>query len=351
MELALTDDHATIAQVARDLMGDQGTLERARSALDDGGATSVWRSVADYGWAGLLATEEGGDEPDLFPSLLTLREAGRVLADTGLVGHLPAAYLVQRAGFAVEVESGGTRLALLAGDAAQRLRVEQRNGGWVASGSIRDATDAAGAGILVVVANDRAFAVEKGRGVTVSVDRGYDATRGLAQVTFDGAPVKLLDVPSDTLTRAEMAQQALLGAEALGAAEACLDMARRYALDRVAFGRAIGSYQAIKHQLVELLRLGELARSHLDHAAWAWASNGAAFHRDALALRIVADDALYRGARQNIFIHGAIGVTWELDASLYYRRAEVTRRLIGGRDAAARALGDLMLSTRDTAHA
>jgi alkylation response protein AidB-like acyl-CoA dehydrogenase len=115
-------------------------------------------------------------------------------------------------------------------------------------------------------------------------------------------------------------------------------MAREYAIDRHAFGRSIGSYQAIKHKLVEMLRRIESGRSLVRHAGDAFEQQRAELGLAANAARVVSTDALDYAAPENIFIHGGIGATWEHDAQLYYRRAEVSRRLAGGAEAAADAV-------------
>jgi alkylation response protein AidB-like acyl-CoA dehydrogenase len=177
----------------------------------------------------------------------------------------------------------------------------------------------------------------------------YDATRALGHVTLDAAPATRLDVGPEQLARAWYLAQSVLAAEAVGAAEATLEMAVAYAKERFTFGRAIGSYQAIKHGLTEVLRLLENARSLLYYAGWAFADRPAEFPLAASAARSAAGRALDYAARQNITTHGGIGATWEHDAPLYFRRAQLTRRLLGGNaDATDRVAGEL-LATADGA--
>jgi alkylation response protein AidB-like acyl-CoA dehydrogenase len=210
--------------------------------------------------------------------------------------------------------------------------------------------DAPGADLLVV-ASRRAdgspvAAVVDGEDPALAVERrpSYDATRSLGTVAFDGARAGILDIDPERVNDGRDMQRALLAAEALGAAGACLTMAREYAVQRHAFGRAIGSYQAIKHKLVEMLRRIEAGRSLLVYAGQAWDGDSEQFSLAANAARVIATDALDYAAPENIFIHGGIGATWEHDAQLYYRRAEVSRRLGGGADAAADAVAGELLA-------
>jgi len=180
-------------------------------------------------------------------------------------------------------------------------------------------------------------------GVGVEARDAYDATRSLASVVLDDAPAEWLALEPARVATARHLQRALLGAESLGAAGACLDRACDHARERVAFGRAIGSYQAIKHKLVEMVRRIENARSLVFFAGWAWRSRPEEFALAANAVLVGAGDALDLASRESIFVHGGVGATWEHDCSLYYRRAELSRRLAGGADGAADAVAEELL--------
>jgi alkylation response protein AidB-like acyl-CoA dehydrogenase len=125
--------------------------------------------------------------------------------------------------------------------------------------------------------------------------------------------------------------------------ETTLEMAVRYAKERFTFGRPIGSYQAVKHGLTEVLRRQENARSLLYYAGWAFADKPDEFPLAASAARASAGAALDFASRQNIQTHGGIGATWEHDAPLYFRRAQLSRRLLAGAgDATDRVAGELL---------
>ena len=120
-------------------------------------------------------------------------------------------------------------------------------------------------------------------------------------------------------------------------------MARDYALQRQAFGRAIGSYQAVKHSLTEVLRQLENGRSLLYYAGWARRGGPQEFPLAASAARSVSGRALDTASRTMISVHGGIGATWEHDAPLYFRRAQLSRRLLGGTaQATDRVAGELI---------
>ena len=112
-------------------------------------------------------------------------------------------------------------------------------------------------------------------------------------------------------------------------------MSVAYAKERHTFGRAIGSYQAVKHELVEMLRGLDNARSLMYYAGWAAQDKPDEFPLAASAFRLAAGKAFDHAARAQISVHGGIGATWEHDAPLYFRRAQLSRRLLGGTAGAA----------------
>ncbi len=162
-------------------------------------------------------------------------------------------------------------------------------------------------------------------------------------MTLSGAPATVLDTPEETLAAAWHLAQSLIAAESLGSVETALDVSVAYAKERFTFGRAIGSYQAVKHSLTEVLRELENGRSLLYYAGWARHGSPGEFPLAASAARSVAGKALDDAARTMISVHGGIGATWEHDAPLYFRRAQLSRRLLGGTAGATdRVAGELL---------
>jgi alkylation response protein AidB-like acyl-CoA dehydrogenase len=121
----------------------------------------------------------------------------------------------------------------------------------------------------------------------------------------------------------------VLAAEDLGAADRAVAMAVAYAKERQAFGRAIGSYQAVKHMLVDAWVGVDQLRSLVWWAAWAADEAPAEFPLAAAAARAHAAEVLERAAETCVQVHGGTGYTWEHDAQLYWRRAKVDRLLLG----------------------
>jgi alkylation response protein AidB-like acyl-CoA dehydrogenase len=368
MNLALSDEQEFLREAARGALSRVKTIEGAREALEGGALPDLWPTVVEAGWPGLLVDEEhGGAGLGAFDAMLVAQECGRVLAAAPLLGLLPASGLLQAADDdALEaVAAGDVRPTWLParppGDLVEGWTVDARTGKHRApapaatidgdnvsfSGEVAWVPDAPGADLLVVVGVDEsgapvAGAVEASAATIEAVTR-YDATRSLGHVTLDGAAGRRLEVSEEQLARAWYLSQALLAAESLGSVETALEMAVQYAKERFTFGRAIGSYQAIKHGLTEVLRRQENARSLLYYAGWAFDDRPEQFALAASAARSAAGSALDFAARQNIVTHGGIGATWEHDAPLFFRRAQLSRRLLGGAgDATDRVAAELL---------
>jgi alkylation response protein AidB-like acyl-CoA dehydrogenase len=375
MNLSLSDEQVFLREAARGALSRFKTIEAAREALDGNAPLpDLWPTACEAGWPGLLIDEDhGGAGLDAFDAMLVLGECGRVLAGVAVLGHLPATAILGDAPVAEQYMAGladGSHRAcylpsapptdmhehwssdpesgLARGDLPTAAAADGE-GNTRVNGRFAFVPDAPGANVFVGVA------VQDGRPVGIAV-RGdapglevesvtrYDATRSLGHVTLKNAPAMLLDAPRDSLAAAWHLAQALIAAESLGSVETALDVSVAYAKERHTFGRAIGSYQAVKHSLTEVLRQLENGRSLLYYAGWSRHGAPQEFPLAAAAARSVAGRALDQAARTMISVHGGIGATWEHDAPLYFRRAQLSRRLLGGTAGATdRVAGELIL--------
>ncbi len=381
MNLALSDEQEFLREAARGALSRVKTLEAARTALDGDGAElpDLWPIAREAGWPGLLIDEaHGGAGLDAFDAMLVLGECGRVLAGVPLLGHLPATAILSAAprvaAYLPELASGERRAAYLPSQppsdleprwTADPARGLERAPLPTGSGPNADAEvrlsggyafvpDAPGANAIVGVAlvdgEPKGVAImADADGVRVEPVRRYDATRSLAHVTLTGAPATVLDAPEEALAGAWHLAQALLAAESIGSVETALEVSVAYAKERHTFGRAIGSYQAVKHSLTEVLRQRENGRSLLYYAGWARTGAPGEFPLAASAARSVAGRALDCAARTMISVHGGIGATWEHDAPLYFRRAQLSRRLLGGTAGATDRVAGELIAQADAA--
>ena len=299
MNLSLSDEQEFLREAARGALSRFKTLEADREALDGNPSAlpDLWATAKEAGWPGLLIDEQhGGAGLDAFDAMLVLGECGRVIAPIALLGHLPATAILNDAPAGASLleplATGERRAAYLPvsppDDLLDSWTAEPRSGitrpgAPTVSGSGDDARvsgeiafvpDAPGADLLVGVGllGDKpvGIAVEaSASGVEVEETMRYDSSRSLGHVTLKDAPALVLDAPAEVLASAWHLAQALIAAESLGSVETALDTSVEYAKERHTFGRAIGSYQAVKHSLTEVLRQLDNGRSLLYYAGWA----------------------------------------------------------------------------------
>lgn len=220
------------------------------------------------------------------------------------------------------------------------LRAVPQDAGWSVTGTADFVLDGAGARALVVVAAGPAgpvvLAVEPAAaGVSVRRVATLDLARAQAQVEFRGAgAVPLATGPHVTALVSAAVDVALVvqAAELLGGAQAALSLTLDYVKTRRQFGRVIGSFQAVKHRLADMLLDVELARSAVGRAVAAGSGPG----HEPLALAEAASvakawcaEAFVRVTEATVHLHGGIGFTWEHDAHLYFRRARADAALLG----------------------
>ena len=171
-----------------------------------------------------------------------------------------------------------------------------------------------------------------GPGVTREALQTIDPTRSQAKIAFDGAPAELLGAEGDGwhIATQVMDRAAILVAfEQVGGSDRALEMARDYAVERMAFGRPIGSFQAIKHMVADMYVAATLARSNCYYAAWALSSGAAELPVAAATARVSATTAFQQCARNNIQVHGGMGFTWAFDCHLFYRRSNALALALG----------------------
>ena len=373
MNFALSDEQVFLREAARGSLARFKTVAAAREALEDPSALpDLWPAATEAGWPGLLVSEEhGGAGLGAFDALLVAEECGRVLAAVPLLGLMPAAAILDAAGDEAlpAVAAGELRPVYLParppGDLEDGWTVDPPAGfaradapratvdgdAVTLDGAVAFVPDAPGADLLVAVGvtadgEPVAAAIDADAdGVTLEPVVRYDATRSLGHVSLNGARGRRLAVDADVLGDAWYLAHALIAAESIGAVQTCLDTSVAYAKDRFTFGRAIGSYQAIKHELTEVLRRLENSRALQYYAGWARASAPEEFPLAASAARSAAGGALDFAARAMINVHGGIGATWEHDAPLFFRRAQLSRRLLAGTHDATDRVAERTMST------
>lgn len=364
MNFDLSDEQKMLAEQARGLLGERSTPDRLRSLIDAGAEWDepLWREIAEMGYLGASIPEEHGGlgmtELDLG---VISEEMGRANVALPFFSSIVlAADAIQLAGSDAQKAAWLPRLA--SGETIATFAYAEGSGGWTGpalqatyeggkiSGlktPVADGGIASLAVVLVKSGGKRALALVAldQPGVTRTKLDSFDQLRAHYAIDFDGAVAELLDAPSagahirdeaiDRLFDRAAVQAAF---EAVGGAEACLTMARDYAMERQIFGRALAGYQAIKHKLADILVGVELARSSAYYSAWAAENAADELPLAASAARLSAIAAFENAARENIQVHGGIGYTFDANCHFYYRRERTLTLSLGGRDVWANRL-------------
>jgi acyl-CoA dehydrogenase len=365
-----SDDLKQLREEARRFLSEHKALASARRVLESGEPydQALWKEMAAMGWTGAAIPEEfGGAGLGHLGLCVLAEELGSSLAP---VPFSSSAYLAaeaillagstaQKERYLPTLASGqaiGT-FALAEGPGAvdaKRLAASVSNGRL--SGTKQPVPDGGIADIAVVAAQggDRRlslFIVDlTDTGVARNRIDTIDPSRAHACFVFSGAAAEPLGAAGEGehLTRQIFDRAAVLFAfEQVGGAQASLDMAKAYALERYAFGRPIGSFQAIKHKLADVYVAIELARSNAYYGAWALSQGAPELPVAAAAARVAASEAFYLAAKENIQTHGGMGYTWAFDCHLYYRRAKLLSLALGS----TRQWKDRLIAELETSNA
>jgi alkylation response protein AidB-like acyl-CoA dehydrogenase len=353
MDFDFSDDQKFLKGEARRFLEARCPVSVVRAVLDDPAKShdaALWKDVAAQGWMGTAIPEAygglglGGIElcgiaeelgrslaPIPFASTVyfvaeSLKLAGSEAQKSRWLPKIAAGEVI---GCFATVERPGALT-----DAQAQARVE---GGRLTGVKI-PVTDGDIADLAVVLARENGqtglYLVElTGAGVERETLKSLDPTRGVARLTFSSAPAERLGDAGEGLSLAETVMNraaVLLAFEQVGGADRALEMAKSYALERYAFGRQIGSYQAIKHKLADIYIKNELARSNAYYGAWALDGGTAELPVAAAAARVAACDAFWFASKENIQTHGGMGFTWDVDCHLFYRRAQQLGLVAGG---------------------
>ena len=362
MNFDYTDEQKALKDEARRFLADMAPLAVARRVLDDsalGHDAELWARIGAQGWCGAAIPEQYGGLGLGYVELCALaEELGRAVAPVPFASSvylfaealLVAGTEAQKKEWLPRIATGeaiGTLAVSEGPGVLTPARVTARHEGGALSGTKLPVTDGMAADVAVVLARGDAgpglFLVDlTGPGVTREMVSTIDPTRGAARIVFDKAPAEPLAAGDAMaqLSRIHDRAAILLAFEALGGADRALEMARDYALERYAFGRPIGSYQAIKHKLADVFVRNEVARANAYFGAWALSADAPELPLAAAAARVAASAAYYLAARENIQTHGGIGFTWEADCHFFYRRARHLSLLIGAPRVWKRHLAD-----------
>ncbi|MDC0509575.1 acyl-CoA/acyl-ACP dehydrogenase [Gammaproteobacteria bacterium] len=348
MNFEFSADQMQLKDIARKFLEKEESVKRARNVLEGEASydEDLWSQIIEMGFTATSIPEEyGGLGLGYLELCVIAEELGRSLAPTPFSSsvylaseavlnfgddstkqvYLPALAAGEKIGAFAHTESNtsptesniecsfsdgtltGTKIAVVDGDIAGFYIVTAKNDSSV--------------GLYLVDASSD--------GVDITAQPTLDPSRSHAAVTFSQA--KATELKSDWSDVLNLLDRAavLFSFEQLGGAEACMDMAKDYAMGRYAFGRSIASFQAIKHKLADMFIAVELARSNCYYGAWALSTDAPELPTAAATCRVSASQAYHECSKENIQTHGGMGFTWEFDCHLYYRRCRQLAANIG----------------------
>lgn len=343
MYLAFSQDDQQLGEGFALLLKDHPARRLMHGSEQAGVDLALWQAMARDGWLAAGLPESVGGSGLSAAALCALCErAGEALVAVSLPPLLAVQRLLSRcdgsaAAAALAASSTGEFRPLLVDAEDWRVAPTLAGADRGLDGETTLLADAADATVLLTLARRDA------ERILLLLDRKYAVAEtpqgGILDLLHPPARWCLREAPVTILARgaeaerlfaeAQYEQAVFTAFEQVGGAAAALETARRYALGRFAFGRAIASFQAIKHSLADVLAELELGRSNAYFGA-ASLSDRAKLEEAACVSRLSATQAYQLAARTSIQVHGAIGVTWEHDGHLHYRRSQALALAQGG---------------------
>ena len=351
MNLDFSDDQKYLQEEARKFFEKEGGLSNARKVMDQSQDADheLWNKIVSLGWTAIRIPEayEGLGLGHLELCVIA-EELGRSLAPVpfsssvyffteALIKYGSKEVKADLLPKLVTGEVIGTYAIAETSHQATESNLEVTSSGDVLNG-IKIAVPDAGLASHIVVVTTSNNGTElrlvdlKDPSVTVSPQKNIDTSKAFFKVVFNNTPSQLLGQSGQGWQYIQhlLDQAAVLFAfEQVGGSQAALDMAKAYALERFAFGRQIGSYQAIKHKLADMYIAITLAKSNCYYGAWALSSESSELPLAAATARVSSTKAFQLCSKENIQTHGGNGFTWEYDCHLFYKRSKVLSVLLG----------------------
>jgi acyl-CoA dehydrogenase len=353
MKFDFDEDQQFIRNDARRFLADRCLMEDVRQHLtgDPLVISPLWREICELGWPGAAIPEAYGGLGMGYLELCVLaEELGRVVAPVPFSSsiYLAAEAILQygseeqKQQYLPGLVSGEIIGTLAWSDVGEKAVAFEDGsisgvkrpvaGGTLADIAVVSALTAEDKHVLVLVELAETAAANDKHVQRQTLESADPSVRN-AQITFDDCPAQLLGNGGDSAgTLPQLLDRAavLLAFEQIGGADRCLELAVDYVKERKTFGRAVGSYQAVKHKLAKMYAQNELARSNAYYGAWALASESEELPIAASAARISATECFEFAAREGLHLHGGMGYTWEVDCHLYLKRSRDLALRLGG---------------------
>jgi alkylation response protein AidB-like acyl-CoA dehydrogenase len=315
MDFTFTEDQLLFQESVREFLVNEITPERLRASweTDTGRSDEMWAQLTQLGLTGLTVPEEfGGLGMSELDFVLLAQECGYVALNEPLVHSVLVATPLLSSIDDIELKQ--TWLPKIAsGEAKVVVGVEEN--GLVEDAHIAD--------LLLLQHGDEIHAVEKGQ-VILRANESIDPCRQLFAVKW--TPSSDTCVASGENARALITATINRGAlacaaQALGLTQRMLDMTVQYTSDRHQFGKPIGSFQAVKHNMANVAVRWEYAKAVVYRAAFAVANNQLVAVEASSHAKLAACEASDLAAKNCIQAHGAMGYTWEVDLHIFMKRA------------------------------
>ncbi|MBT5494274.1 MAG: acyl-CoA/acyl-ACP dehydrogenase [Alphaproteobacteria bacterium] len=362
MKFSFTDEQQEFRSVLRRFLEDKSPTTEVRRLMetDEGCDPEVWRQLSqELGLTAIHIPESyGGQGFGVGELAIAVEEMGRaLLCAPYFASTVLAATAILKAGSEDQKQLMLPEIA--SGETVATLALAEESGAWDTSGVGMTATangdkytlegtksfvlDGCTAGVIVVVARKAGSSGDDGvsfftvAGDAAGLERtqlnSMDPTRKLARLTFSGVDAELLGEEggaAEPLAETLDVAAICLANEMVGGAERLRESAVEYANMRVQFGRAIGSFQTLKHKAADMLLEVELAKSAAYYAAAAADEDDEEVSALASLAKAAAADVYMQTAVHTVQIHGGIGFTWDNDTHLWFKRAKSSEVFLGG---------------------
>lgn len=357
MDVNFSEEQTMLQDSVRKFVENDVSLEKVRELADEpkGLTDDLWNTVAEQGWLGILVPEAlGGLDMGLQEFGVVAYELGRGVVPGPFLSTTLATYMIANGGTDAAKEKYIENLVAGASVGSVAI-VEPELGidlggtactatasvdGYTLSGQKDVVADAAAANVFVVAANTGDgvgfFIVDKdANGVSVSPNKVWDLTSRNGTLTLDNVQVSadaVIQNPDEVFRKTLRVANIGIAADCLGGSEYIHKLTVGYAKERSQFGALIGSFQSVKHPLVDLFAQIESAKSAFHYGTWA-ADAESEDVEVAVAVARNTNTECYRNvALTCLQLHGGIGFTWEYDLHLFLKRAKHNQFLFGNAD-------------------
>ncbi len=357
MDFAFTEEHEELRQTVRRFLEDKSDEQAVRGlmATDRGYSEELWSQMAEQmALQGMVVPEQyGGNGFGPVELSIVMEEMGRALFCAPYLST--AVFAVNALVLAGSEEAKSELLAPIAAGQSVTTVAYVEDGDWdVASVSMKAEKDGEAyrltgtksyvldghiADTILVLARAGGelglFRVEGGAdNLKRELLPTLDTTRKLASLEFTGTHATRVDSggdQTDALAKAVTRTIIALAAEQAGGTRRCLDESTEFAKTRMQFGRAIGSFQAIKHRCADMLVEAEFSKSAAFHAAFraAESTDEAEVRAAAHIAKSYCSEAFFNTTAETIQVHGGMGFTWEHVAHLFFKRAKSSSTMFG----------------------